>query len=287
MELLQLKYFCDAAASENFSKTAKKFGVPASDISQSVRRLERELGISLFIRRANKIELNDKGREFYLRVSEALALIEDATAAVKDIEGAGKIKICINSNRRIVMEVVEKYSRIYPDVEIETAHLANPAVDSFDIIIDSGEDSIAGYDKKLLITEPIMLAVNADSELSRLEKIDVSGLEGEPFITLSEKSSLYSTTNSICRDFGFSPKIAIKSDDPLYVRKCVELSIGICFAPAFSWRGQFSDKVVLKNIEGYTRNTYIFTASKKHMPLCARRFCDMLVEEVSNQIIFD
>ena len=285
MELLQLKYFCDAAASENFSKTAKKFGVPPSDISQSVRRLERELGISLFIRRANKIELNDKGREFYLRVSEALALIDDAASAVKDKETAGKIKICINSNRRVIMEVVEKYSRIYPDVEIETAHLANPAVDSFDIIIDSGEDSVAGYDKKLLITEPIMLAVNAGSELSRLEKIDVSGLEGEPFITLSEKSTLYSITNSICRDFGFSPKIVIKSDDPLYVRKCVELGIGICFAPAFSWRGQFSDKVVLKNIEGYTRNTYIFTASKKHMPLCARRFCDMLIDEVRSQSI--
>ena len=159
--------------------------------------------------------------------------------------------------------------------------------DSFDIIIDSGEDSVAGYDKKLLITEPIMLAVNVGSELSHAEKTDVAALDGEPFITLSEKSSLYSMTNSICRDFGFSPKIAIKSDDPLYVRKCVELGIGICFAPAFSWRGQFSDKVVLKNVEGYTRKTYIFTASKKHMPLCARRFCDMLTDEVSGQLISD
>ena len=130
-----------------------------------------------------------------------------------------------------------------------------------------------------------MLAVNVGSELSHAEKTDVAALDGEPFITLTEKSSLYSITNSICRDFGFSPKIAIKSDDPLYVRKCVELGIGICFAPAFSWRGQFSDKVVLKNVEGYVRNTYIFTASKKHMPLCARRFCDMLIDEVRSQSI--
>ena len=48
MELLQLKYFCDAAQSENFSKTAKKFGVPTSNISQSVKRLEKELSTPLF-----------------------------------------------------------------------------------------------------------------------------------------------------------------------------------------------------------------------------------------------
>ncbi len=113
MEILQLKYFCDAAKCENFSKTAKKFGVPPSDISQSIRRLERELGVPLFSRRANSIELNDKGREFYSRALKSLELLDDAVASVKASESTGKIKICINSNRRIVMDVIEKYRPYY------------------------------------------------------------------------------------------------------------------------------------------------------------------------------
>ena len=48
MELLQLTYFCDAARSENFSQTARKFFVPPSNISQSIGRLEKELGCALF-----------------------------------------------------------------------------------------------------------------------------------------------------------------------------------------------------------------------------------------------
>jgi len=84
MELLQLKYFCDAAESENFSSTAKKYGVPQSDISQSVRRLERELGINLFSRRANRISLNEKGREFYEKVFPALEMISDAADMARD-----------------------------------------------------------------------------------------------------------------------------------------------------------------------------------------------------------
>ena len=40
MELLQLKYFCDAAKEENLSKTARKFHVPTSNISNAIKRLE-------------------------------------------------------------------------------------------------------------------------------------------------------------------------------------------------------------------------------------------------------
>ena len=65
MELLQLKYFCDAAETENFSLTAKKFEVPPSGISQTVKRLEEELGTELFIRGANRVSLNEQGRIFY------------------------------------------------------------------------------------------------------------------------------------------------------------------------------------------------------------------------------
>lgn len=279
MEFLQLKYFCESAVSENFSKTAKKFGVPTSDISQSIRRLERELGLSLFDRYANSVQLNDKGREFYVRVSKSLAMIEDAVVAVKDEESTGKIKICINSNRRIVMEVIEKYRRIYPDVEIETTHFTNPTAEDFDIIIDSAEEILLGYDKTLLITEEILLAMKSDNVFATEGKIDIAKLKDEPFVTMSEKSSLYQVTNSICRDFGFTPRIAVRSDDPFYVRKCVELGLGICFVPVFSWQGQFSDGVVFKKVEGYKRNTYIFTDPKKHIPLCAKRFLDMLISQ--------
>ena len=57
MELLQLKYFCNAAETENLSKTAKKYLVPTSNISQSIKRLEKELGCELFEHSTNKITL--------------------------------------------------------------------------------------------------------------------------------------------------------------------------------------------------------------------------------------
>ena len=283
MELLQLKYFCDAAISENFSKTAKRFEVPPSDISQSVRRLERELGIDLFIRQPNSITLNEKGRKFYKKVSSALRALDDAILSISDALERGKIKICINSNRRVIMEVIEKFRRCYPEVEIATTHFTSPTSEDFDMIIDARDDELKGYEKTLLISEGMQLAMTSSSRFADAKQIDVHELSDEPFITLSERSSLYHMTKSICRDSGFSPRIAIQSDDPFYVRKCVELGLGLCFVPKFSWEGQFSENVVLKDVKGYQRHTYVFTDPKKHSSLCSKKFIEMMVEELQGK----
>jgi len=280
MELLQLKYFCDAAVSENFSSTAKKYGVPQSDISQSVRRLERELGINLFSRRANRISLNEKGREFYEKVFPALEMISDAADMARDGADGGKIKLCINTNRRIVMQALEKYRRMYPGVEIVTTHFTEPGVSDFDIIIDTYSPRFSEYQKHLLISEKIMLAVKSGSKHAGTKHINVAELSDEPFITMSEKSSMYDITESICRDFGFKPKIAMQSDDPFYVRKGVELGLGVSFVPEFSWKGLFSDEVELIEVEGYMRDTYVFTTNRKYAPQCVRNFLDVLLDEV-------
>lgn len=285
MELLQLKYFCDAATSENFSMTAKKFNVPPSNISQSIKRLENEIGISLFYRRANKIILNETGKEFYKKVSKALTLLSNAVAEANDEANSGRIRICINSNRRVVMEAAEKYRREYPNIEIITSHFTEPTQDDFDIIIDSsGGHVFDEYERRLMISEDIMLAVMKGSKYADTEEISVSSLSGEAFVTMNEKTSLYALTNSICADFGFKPKIAVQSDDPFYVRKCIEAGLGVSFVPSFSWKGQFSDNVVLKKISGYRRETYIYTDKNKYLPIYTRRFIDALVSECKIEV---
>ena len=75
MEFLQIKYFCDAAETENLSKTAERYFVPTSSVSQSIKRLENELGCELFEHRTNKILLNSAGKRFYTNASQALLLL--------------------------------------------------------------------------------------------------------------------------------------------------------------------------------------------------------------------
>ena len=278
MELLQLKYFCDSAKRENFSATAKKFGVPPSDVSQSVRRLEKELDVALFERQANKITLNEKGRCFFEFVSQALNLIDDAKNLVTSDINEGRIKICINSNRRIVMQTIEKFKLVYPDVEIKTTHFSDPASEDFDIIVSGELTEYHGYSRRKLLSEEMLLAMRSDSEFA-VDSIDVNKLKNASFITMTEKSSLLGLTKKICNDLGFEPRITLQSDDPFYVRKCVELGLGLAFVPSFSWQGQFSSDITLREIAGYTRDSYIYIKEERYVTHEARNFYDMLIAE--------
>ena len=87
----------------------------------------------------------------------------------------------------------------------------------------------------------------------------------------------------ICRKAGFSPRVAIESDDPYYLRKCVELGLGVSFVPVFSWAGQFSSDVSLLPLESHTRTTYLCTPKSTPTQAPVRRLIEILETSVAEQ----
>ena len=279
MEILQLKYFLSAAKTENFSKTASLFSVPPSDISQCIKRLENELDIKLFIRSANSISLSEHGKKFYEKIKRAINLIDDAVLEIKDLSLSGLIKIAILTNRNTIMNKIEKYKKLYPDTNFEISHKIFENTNDFDIIIADDEFSNSNFLKKLILTEDIMLAIKKDNPIARKEKILTEDLKKEPFVCMNEGTSLYNTTQKIGEKLNFKPNIAIYSDDPFYIRKCVEYGLGVAFAPAKSWEGLFSENVVLKNVCDFKRNTNAYIPKNRYTKKCISSFLEILINE--------
>ena len=106
MEILQLQYFCTAAETENFAEAGSLMNVPASSISQSVRRLEKELGVDLFDRKANSIELNQRGRAFYIQTKSGLNMLRDAKTKAMDVP----LRLRYQSAASVAEVALAKYS---------------------------------------------------------------------------------------------------------------------------------------------------------------------------------
>ena len=278
MEILQLKYFCDAAQTQNFSKTAKKFLVPPSNISQTIKRLEAELETPLFERHANKITLNDSGLLFYKNAKSALDLLENAKKSLKNPLKAEIIKINIHICRRIVMEVIEDFRKIHPEVSFITTHNNDQISDEFDIIVTDKELDLP-YSKTKAAEENFLLAYNKKEFVFNNNLIPLE-LENAPFITMNSGSSLYANSLKICNSLGFNPHIVLQSEDPFYIRKCIELGLGISFVPELSWHGQFSKNIALKNIGENKRIIYIY--KKYGINEFVNKFYDMLMDKFSS-----
>ncbi len=276
MELLQLKYFCDAARTQNFSKTAQKYLVPTSNISQSVKRLENELGAPLFDHRSNKIILNEQGKRFFERVSGALELIDTARDELFDNSGtlSGDINILCRCNRRIVTDAIERFKEKYPEVSFILKYGSHTSGD-FDVLIS--DTCPYECEKRLLVArDEILLAMHSTHPLAALPSVSVGDLQGERFITMTEGESLYKITVSLCSEAGFTPNIAIQTDDPFYIRKYIELGLGIAFVPSSSWQGLFSPDTALKSIGDVKRSTYAYLPKNKHIKRSVEEFLNIL-----------
>lgn len=283
MELLQLTYFCDAAVTQNFSRTAKRFSVPPSNISQSIKRLEEELGAPLFFRTANRVTLNDRGESFYREVSEALGMIRHAANLAGGVEEDRVLRLGIRISRRITMQAVAAFQSRYPGVNIVAEHGDHTQNDDFDIIISDAAFAHPEFVKSRAFREQVLLAARKDL-LPNGRPLCAADIMDKPFITMSESYSMYALTQEICRDLEFRPRIALQGEDPVYVRRCVALGLGIAFAPAVSWRGQFPDEVTLHPIGQYSRDICIYRRKTAHAPEYVQDFYDILVREFEREM---
>lgn len=283
MELLQLTYFLSAAETENFSKTAKIYNVPASNISQSIHRLEKELETMLFDRTSNKITLNEQGKVFYKEIKIALNTIHNAKVNLKASEKvSGEIKILIETNRRIVTKAIEDFQEEYKDVSFFIDHSFDGIYDKYDLIITDKIIEQKSFEKHLLVVDDLLLAINKKNPLSEKKEISIKDLENEKFITMSNKSGLFRLINEICNSEGFNPNFVIKSDDPYYIRKYIEMGLGVSFVPSLSWQGTFSKNVVLRKVVDIRRYTFVYLNTIKYNSKATHLFLERLIKIAEN-----
>lgn len=285
MELLQLRYFIAAAKFENISKAANFYNIPQPAMSQTISRLEHELGdIRLFDRKSNKLYLNDHGRLFLSYVEEALLNLDNGVLALKsqNAEVTGAIHILIMENRRFVLNCISRFSERYPNV---TFFISHDYYSDQNTLYDLCVSSMQAYQKMSasipLIEEEIVLAVHESNPLSKREWVSLSELKNENFITMPPRSSLYKITFEQCRASGFEPHIHFTCDDPYFVRKYISENMGIALAPSVSWAERFRSNTVVVPIKNPSiiSTSYLLWDERKYLTPAVRIFHDYLIEE--------
>lgn len=88
IEFNQLEHLVSIAKNKTISKAAEELLISQPGLTRSMQRLEDDLGLSLFNRKKNKIELNENGK---LAVEFAQKLLDGREEMIKDLQNLVKI----------------------------------------------------------------------------------------------------------------------------------------------------------------------------------------------------
>ena len=97
MDILQLQYFQTIARLENITRASEILYVAQPNLSISIKRLEEDLGVSLFDRRKGKIKLTDTGRLFPAYVDDVLGQLDKAVEQVRESDRHAREKVRVAS----------------------------------------------------------------------------------------------------------------------------------------------------------------------------------------------
>ena len=98
MELRHLRCFLAVAEELHFARAAEKLHIEQSPLSRTVKELEEELGVQLFIRTSRSTRLTLAGRLFLKHVPRVFTALEQARESVKSAANGfhGQLRIAVS-----------------------------------------------------------------------------------------------------------------------------------------------------------------------------------------------
>src|SRR5438093_8819240 len=148
MELSQLEVFLAVAREHRFSRAAEKLYRTQSAVSQTIRKLEDELGEALFDRSSREGVLTDAGKVLFEYAEKLINLRGEAAESLAELRELQKGKLVIAANEftaLYLLPVLVEFRRLHPMIRITVRRSLGSTIPD-DVLKHNVEIGVLSYD---------------------------------------------------------------------------------------------------------------------------------------------
>ena len=168
-KLMQIRAFIRLAERTSFSAVARDFKVTQSAISKAITALEQTLGARLVSRSTRSVALTEAGRAYYERCRLIVADLDEADAAVADLNvlsmGTLNIAAPVPFGLMFISPRVARFKMLNPGIQINfdlnDQHL-NLVEGNIDVAIRLGYLKMQGFAARKLGVSPVMIVASPE-----------------------------------------------------------------------------------------------------------------------------
>ena len=245
MELRYLKYFVTVAERQNFTRAAEELHVAQPAISQQIKALEAELGVSLLHRTKRSVKLTAAGNAFLSEAKEILAHAElskqVARRAARGETGSLAIGCFSSSVSGFLPELIQTYRKRFPAVRVHLFELTPDqqlrafAREKIEVGFTRPLAAADGknFEQERIYRDRLMLAVPEIHPLARTQRVRLETFAGADFVMFkrSEAPKLVDEMTQLCAQAGFTPQVVSEPPMMQTVLMAVAAGIGVALVP--------------------------------------------------------
>lgn len=166
-KLMQIRAFVRLAERVSFSAVARDLKVTQSAVSKAITALEKSLGVRLVSRSTRSVALTEAGRGYYERCRLIVADLDEADAAVADLNvlsmGTLNIAAPVPFGLTFISPRVARFKLLNPGIDINldlNDQSLNLVESNIDVAIRLGHLKMQGFAARKLGESPVMIVAS-------------------------------------------------------------------------------------------------------------------------------
>ena len=275
IDLELYRVFYVVAKNRHMTKASEELHISQPAISQSIKKLENQLGGSLFLRSNKGMELTEEGKMFYEYIKGALELINNAEnefTSFKDLS-KGEIKIGCSTTltKLILIDVIKKFHDEYPNININITNgltynlINNLKLGKLDFVIFN-ESNVKETNLNLQQIKKLKQGFIYNPKFYDDKVIDFKDLNNVPLILQKEESNSRKLLDYIALQHNVKliPSMEVASQE--LITEFVNIGLGIGFTMIDLATKNHKDLKELK-INSKIPNINVYLATNKSVSL--------------------
>ena len=252
MENFRLKVFRVVAAHLNFSRAAEELLLTQPAVTQQIKALENEYGVSLFDRTGGHIALTPSGKALLPYAMRLKEISDEASVAVANASGALGGELAVGASQTIgqylLPALVATFLREHPRVTVSArsgntdAILNALAQHAIDIALIEGPAARKDVHVEPFMRDELLLVVPASHEWADRE-VDVNAFKAAPMLIREFGSGTRRIVERALGKAGIDAKdlnIRMELDSTEGLLSGVEAGLGVAFVSRWAVRNQLA-----------------------------------------------
>lgn len=244
MELRHLRSFVAVAEERHFGRAAARLHMAQPPLSQQIRRLEAELGVTLLHRTTRSVELAPAGEVLLVRAREILASVdratEDTLRAARGEFGRLAVGFTGSATYALLPQVAAALRSALPGVVLDLrGELLTPAQVAGLLAgtLDLGLLRPPVRERELAVEvvrrEPLVAVLPEAHRLAAADAVPLEELAAEPFVVYPShfRSVVHDAVEETCAAHGFLPRVALEVSETATLVSFVAAGLGVSLVP--------------------------------------------------------